>query len=60
MVSFDEICQNLLSKALEAHYGRVGLALMPSPEERLLPIPTPYDHNGQLCVVPPAQKRLRC
>ena len=49
-----------LSKALEAHYGRVGLGRMPSPEEQALPIPTPYDHNGQLCVVPPAQKRLRC
>ena len=47
-----------LSKALDSHIGRVGLELMPSPEE--LPIPTPYDHNGQLCVVPPAQKRLRC
>ena len=47
-----------LSKALDSHIGRVGLELMPSPEG--FPIPTPYDHNGQLCVVPPAQKRLRC
>ena len=48
-----------LSKAIDAHYGRVGLGLMPSPEEQALPIPTPYDHNGQLCVVLPAQKRRR-
>ena len=48
-----------LSKAIDAHYGRVGLELMPSPEEQAL-IPTPYNQNGQLCVVPaPNAKRRR-
>ena len=53
------LANTALTKAIDAHYGRVGLDLMPSPEEQALPIPTPYDHNGQLCVVLPAQKRRR-
>ena len=52
------LANDALSKAIDSHIGRVGLELMPSPEEQAL-IPTPYDHNGQLCVVLPAQKRRR-
>ena len=54
------LANTALTKAIDAHYGRVGLGLMPSPEEQALPIPMPYDHNGQLCVVPaPNAKRKR-
>ena len=50
-----KLANDALSKAIDAHYGRVGLELMPS-----LPIPTPYNQNGQLCVVPaPNAKRRR-
>ena len=54
-----KLANDALSKAIDAHYGRVGLELMPSPEEQAL-IPTPYNQNGQLCVVPaPKAKRRR-
>ena len=54
-----KLANDALSKAIDAHYGRVGLELMPSPEEQAL-IPTPYNQNGQLCVVPaPNAKRRR-
>ena len=53
------LANTALTKAIDAHYGRVGLELMPSPEEQVL-IPTPYNQNGQLCVVPaPNAKRRR-